>query len=511
MKKTHAFENLADRALEAAGTMFFCLDADLRILHANSVAVDLTRFAGERLPGAHLSIFGKRFATEVASAIERLQPGERTRIQSEILRADGTALSAGIGLGSMVSKGELRWVLLGTDIARYLEAEEKLVESQAMLFQAQKLEAVGRLAGGIAHDFNNMLAVIIGNMELLEQDADGEEREELFSDVRSAVARGAALVRKLLAFSKQQIASPKVQDPVPLVASLGSTLQRIVGKRVRVLLDLPASSPPILVDAAQLEQILLNLAINSGDAMPDGGELRISMRTRLVDSPVRGSRDAVPFGEYVELDVADTGPGISPEIEKHAFEPFLTTKVQVGGSGLGLATVYGIVRQLGGFIALETQVGHGTRFKILFPVDSSAPSQVCESGLEALFGEGLRLLYVEDDGDLRRLTARRLVELGFEVTVAKNAEEALEQAGSGRFDVLVSDVVLPGANGLTLAKRLAASQAGIRVLFVSGYAGDATVLGEIVAREHHFLSKPFQRESLAKALRDLLADPPFEP
>jgi signal transduction histidine kinase/ActR/RegA family two-component response regulator len=511
MNKTVTSENLADRALDAAGTMLFCLDAELRIAHVNSVAAQKTRFERERLLGAHLSIFGKRFATEVANAIECLRPGERTRIQSEILRGDGSALSAGVGLGCMGEGGPVRWVLLGTDIAPYLEAQEKLVEAQAMLFEVQKLEALGRLAGGIAHDFNNILAVIIGNMELLEQNAEGEDREELFSDVRSAVGRGAALVRKLLAFSKQQIASPEVQDPAPLVANLASTLQRFLGERVRVVLDLPASTPPILVDATQLEQILLNLAINSGDAMPNGGELRISMRTRSVDSPVRGSRDAVPFGEYVELNVADTGSGISPEIEKHAFEPFLTTKVRVGGSGLGLATVYGIVRQLGGFIALETQVGHGTRFQILFPVDSSAPARSSETGREALIGQGLRLLYVEDDGDLRRLTARRLVELGFDVTVAKSAEQALDLAGNGKFDVLVSDVVLPGANGLTLAKRLAASQEGIRVLFVSGYAEDASVLGEIVAREHHFLSKPFRRESLAKALRALLAETPFEP
>jgi CheY-like chemotaxis protein len=235
------------------------------------------------------------------------------------------------------------------------------------------------------------------------------------------------------------------------------------------------------------------------------------MRTRSVASPVRGSRDAVPCGEYVELEVADTGPGMSPEIEKHAFEPFLTTKSRVGGSGLGLATVYGIVRQLGGFIALETEAGRGTRFRILFPVEFLAPTRESEVGRNAPIGRGLRLLYVEDDGDLRRLTARRLVELGFDVTVAKSAEEGLEQAGKGRFDALVTDVVLPGANGLTLAKQLAASQHGIRVLFVSGYAEDANVLGEIAAREHRFLSKPFRRESLAKALVDLLAEPPFEP
>jgi two-component system, cell cycle sensor histidine kinase and response regulator CckA len=511
MKKTDTPENLADRALDAAGTMLFCLDAELRIVHANSVAARKTRFDGERLLGAHLSIFGKRFATVVASAIERLLPGERTRVESEILRGDGSALSAGIGLSPMASGGRVRWVLLGTDISTYLEAQEKLVEAQAMLFEAQKLEAVGRLAGGIAHDFNNILAVIVGNMELLEQNADGEEREELFSDVRSAVGRGAALVRKLLAFSRQQIARPEVQDPAPLVVNLGSTLRSVLGERVRVVLDLPSSTAPILVDALQLEQILLNLAVNSGDAMPDGGELRISMRVRSVDSPVRGSRDAVPFGDYVELEVADTGPGISPEIEKHAFEPFLTTKARVRGSGFGLATVYGIVRQLGGFIALETQVGNGTRFQILFPVDASAPTRVSESRREAPIGDRLRLLYVEDDGDLRRITARRLVELGFEVTVAKSAEEALEQAGSVRFHVLVSDVVLPGANGLTLAKRLAASQGRIRVLFLSGYAEDANVVGEIVAREHHFLSKPFRREALEKALRDLLAETPFEP
>jgi two-component system cell cycle sensor histidine kinase/response regulator CckA len=385
-------------------------------------------------------------------------------------------------------------------------------EHSAQNASAARLQAVGALAGGIAHDFNNLLSAIAGSAEAaLARDANDLAAAELRQVLESA-ARGAGLVRQLLAFARQQALHPRVVALNGAVDAMAGLLQRLLGSRVRLTVKLDEPGRRVRIDPTQLDQVIMNLALNARDAMPGGGSLHIATGHAVVLQPEPLGQDQLPPGRYATLEVADTGGGIPAGILPRIFDPFFTTKREQGGSGLGLSTVHGIVRQSGGFIAAESLPGQGTTFRIWLPrhdgpadavpTPAPTPPPVVAAAPAA---DGPPVLLVEDEPPLLRLAARALRGAGYSVLTATSAEEALDllESGGPVPCALVSDVVMPGLDGLALAARLRARHPALPVLLVSGYAEAA--LGRDLASEGlRLLPKPYALADLVTELRAIL-------
>jgi two-component system, cell cycle sensor histidine kinase and response regulator CckA len=401
------------------------------------------------------------------------------------------------------------------DRAERNRAEEALRQSEKQFRQSQKMEAVGRLAGGIAHDFNNLLTVIMGYSQVLltelgpQHPLCGKIEETL-----KAGEKAATLIRQLLTFSSKQSLDPKVLSLNTAVTSLESLLRRLIGEDIHLVCTLDPANGRLRADQAQLEQVLVNLVVNARDAMPKGGTLTIETgQVELTSSPVYHLTPILP-GPYVRLTVSDTGCGMDRKTQSHIFEPFFTTKGEGKGSGLGLSTVYGIVTQCGGAIDVTSRVSHGTRFDLYFP---SAESDIITTAPTQLLGQPQRgtetILLVEDEPSVRMLVRDELRKLGYRVLEAKNGIEACllatQQAGS--FQLLLTDVVMPGMAGRELAQHLSVIKPDLRTLFMSGYMDDVGIMAGQEESASSFLQKPFTPEVLARAVRNLLdADAPSD-
>jgi two-component system cell cycle sensor histidine kinase/response regulator CckA len=380
---------------------------------------------------------------------------------------------------------------------------------QEQLRQAQKMEAVGRLAGGIAHDFNNLLTVISGFTELVLgrlDDTDACHADLL--EVRNAAERAATLTRQLLAFSRRQMLQPHVLDVNALVAGTETLLRRTMSEDIELVMALGVVDP-VRVDASQLEQVVLNLALNARDAMPNGGQLRFVTETVAVDDArARRNPPMVP-GRYVQLTVSDTGVGMPPETQSHIFEPFFTTKPPGKGTGLGLATVYGIIKQSGGFIEVDSHVSRGTSFAIYLPtVDAAVEPMVRVLTTGPVTGGSETILLAEDDDAVRRLVNNTLSEHGYTVLQGRDGDDAVKvarQHGSV-IHLLVADVVMPGLSGPALAAQLRSERSDMRVLYTSGYADKVTARAG-VERGAQVLGKPFLPLDLLRRVRAALDMP----
>ncbi|MEW6281400.1 MAG: PAS domain S-box protein, partial [Candidatus Eremiobacterota bacterium] len=388
------------------------------------------------------------------------------------------------------------------DITEQKRLDEALEEARQQLVQAQKLEAVGRLAGGVAHDFNNLLTVITGNCELLRGQTADPEVVELLGEALGAARRGAALTRQLLAFSRQQPQEPVRVELNHALSGFAPILGRLIGEDVQLVLDLSPHEIPVEIEPTRLEQIVMNLAVNARDAMPDGGRLTIRTHPRTCEEPSDCGSCQLPPGCYAVMEVADSGMGMDEATQARLFEPFFTTKPPGQGTGLGLSTVYGIVRQLGGAIAVQSHPGEGTRFTILLPQKGAPTVEVPPTAaVDPPRSSGQRILLVEDLPDLRRLFSRLLGRKGYQVTAVESAEAALEaRETSAPFDLLVTDVTLPGVSGRILAARLQERDPGLRVLLMSGYSQ------ETLPREYPFLPKPFTPDLLCQRVAEVLAE-----
>src|SRR2546428_2329603 len=365
------------------------------------------------------------------------------------------------------------------------------------------MEAVGRLAGGIAHDFNNLLTAITGYAELLHEDlaADDRRREDVV-EIRKAADRAAGLTRQLLAFSRQQVLQPRVLDLNALVAEFENMLRRLLGEDVALATRLAPGLGAMQADPGQFEQVVMNLAVNSRDAMPNGGQLTIeTANVDLVDAYAREHYPARP-GPYVLLAVSDTGTGMTAEVQAHLLEPFFTTKEKGKGTGLGLATVYGIVKQSGGFIWVYSEVGHGTTFKLYLPrVQELAEraSELAQAPARAARGTET-VLVVEDEAPVRSVARQVLERHGYTVLEAASAEAALDVATrySGAIHLLLTDVVIPGLNGRELATRLADLRPDARVIFMSGYTDEAVTRHGVLEPGAAYVQKPFTPDAIAR-------------
>ncbi|PYO12028.1 MAG: hypothetical protein DMD31_17500, partial [Gemmatimonadetes bacterium] len=375
------------------------------------------------------------------------------------------------------------------------------------LVQAQKMEAIGRLASGVAHDFNNTLTAIFGYVDLIGEGLpkNGSAHQDL-DEVRKAAHRAAGLTRQLLAFSRQQILEPVVLNLNDLVEEIGNMVERILGEDVALRINLAAEVENVRADPVQLQQVIMNLVVNARDAMPAGGKLLIeTANAHLTEQYTEMHRPVIP-GSYVMLAVSDTGSGMDEVTKARIFEPFFTTKEKGRGTGLGLSTVYGIVKQSGGYIWTYSEVGRGTTFKVYLP-RVEAPAEQIAPPREAKTVEGTEtILLAEDDEMLRPLAKSVLERLGYTVLEAKDGDRALAVAGthSGPVHLLVSDVVMPGGSGRDLARRLVAARPETKVLYVSGYTDDAIVQHGMLESGLHFLQKPFTPAVLARKIREVL-------
>jgi signal transduction histidine kinase len=383
--------------------------------------------------------------------------------------------------------------------ARRLEAEvaartRQLEEAQTQLVQSQKMEAVGRLAGGVAHDFNNLLTVITGRSELLLRaiPADHPRRRDMELILQTA-ERAATLTAQLLAFSRKQILQPQPLDLNAVVMRLAPMLRRLIGEDVDLATELEPALGTVRADPGQIEQVIMNLAVNARDAMPRGGTLRI--------------RTTTAEGRWARLEVVDTGTGMSPETQARIFEPFFTTKGPGEGTGLGLSMVYGIVEQSGGRIAVASELGRGTRFEILLPVtESAARAETPVPAAPAPAARTETILLVEDEPEVREMTRELLEADGYRVLSAGRPDEAMERARrlDGPIHLLLTDVVMPQMNGRELAERLTDMRPDLKVLFMSGYTDDALVRVGVSDTRALFLGKPFTRAMLAAKVREAL-------
>ncbi|HSM88054.1 MAG TPA: ATP-binding protein, partial [Candidatus Limnocylindrales bacterium] len=425
-------------------------------------------------------------------------------------RKDGALTPVEISLSPSPSGQGLNVIAIVRDITERVKQQEMLRRSQERLRQAEKLEALARLAGGTAHEFNNLLTMILGYAELLQSAIDlAGEPDAYISKIRSATKRAAGLTRQLLAFSRRQVLSPQMLDLNLVVAETGNLLSRVVGEGVEIIAQ-PAPVPAwVRADVSQVEQIIANLVINAREAMPHGGKLTLSVECAELTEPDVVHPGGIAPGNYVLLRVSDTGVGMPPEIQARLFEPFFSTREFGTSTGLGLASVYGIVSQSGGGIAVQSKPGAGTTFTIYLPrLTGSELAESAESpGATQANPCTETILLVEDQPHILALSCEFLQKLGYRVLVAETAERALKLAQdyTQAIDLLLTDIVMPGMNGRQLARELKRVRPEVKVLYVSGYTDEAFADQGALDFGDAFLEKPFELEQLATLLRQVLA------
>ncbi|MEK6688436.1 MAG: ATP-binding protein, partial [Gemmatimonadota bacterium] len=400
---------------------------------------------------------------------------------------------------------------VGGQLSQFIErrrAEEALSRSEALLRQSHKMEAIGQLAGGVAHDFNNLLTIISGYSDILLEDlAEKDPAFHPLMEIHRAGQRAASLTGQLLAFSRKQVVAPVVVDLNDIVQEAGKMLSRLIGEDVELRTPLDPRIGPVRVDPGQIHQVIVNLAVNARDAMPEGGRLTIETRTAELDVSFADRRPDDWAGRYVLLIVTDTGPGMDEDSKARIFEPFYTTKGVGKGTGLGLAVVHGVIEQSGGHITVDSEPGKGTCFRIYLPEVDGAPQPSHPRSREVRgLAASETILLVEDEEAVRRFVRRRLEASGYTVLEASNGREALRVAErhAGTIHLLISDVIMPEMGGRVLAEQLGSTRPDLRVLFVSGYTDDAVLRAGVMQASRAFLPKPFTPAGLVQKVREVL-------
>jgi len=499
------------RALaQNAPGLILLLAADGTITSANR---PFHGFEPQALVGHRLrEMVGTAHGEEIDQAIAAVRRERSLReVQLSVLAPDTSATWYSCRLGPMGgTDGEVAICAFLTDITVRLRAQHALREREADLARAQRLEALGRLAGGVAHDFNNILTVILAGLELVltRPELDQSLCDEL-KEIRDAGDRAAALTRQLLAFSRQQVIAPEVLDLYEVVSHLRGMLTRLLGEDVELEVHSEPGLWAVKIDRNQLEQILMNLAVNSRDAMPRGGSFTVFTRNVALHEPASFVGSTAEPGPYVELSVRDTGIGMDVRTTARIFEPFYSTKEQGQGTGLGLAIVRGIAGQSGGHVAVESEVGRGTLFRLLFPRSRETPSFILARDATPPEGGVERILLVEDDPWIRDLARKILLERGYDVVECASPAEALRRTDTESVDLLLTDVIMPEINGPELARLLSERRPGLAVLFMSGYAEDEIVHRGVVDPGVSLLPKPFGPDALARAVRNQLDNHSF--
>ena len=499
-----ANEHLA-AVIQSSPLAIYTLDPTSTVRTWNRAAEALYGWRAEEVIGRPLPTVSQDLEDH-ARLRDRVLRGEALRgVEVTRRKKDGTLVNISLSVAPLHdAAGRVTGMLsLAADVT-----EMRQLEGQYR--QAQKMEAVGRLAGGIAHDFNNLLTAIIGTTALVLEDLGLDARARLdIQEIEKAAKRAAGLTRQLLIFSRQQVLEPRALDLNALVANLEKMLQRLIGEDIELLTKPAASLGAVRADPGQLEQAIVNLVVNARDAMPQGGRLTIeTAEVELDRSYVTGHVPTLP-GRYVLLAISDTGVGMDGATKARLFEPFFTTKEPGRGTGLGLATVYGIVKQSGGYIWAYSELGHGTTFKIYLPrVAERAEAPESPTGMPTPARGSETVLVVEDQEEVRKLTQRVLEARGYAVLAAANGAEALEivDRHATPIHLMITDVVMPGMNGREVAQLACAKRSDLKVLFVSGYTGEAVLQNRLLEPGVAFLQKPFTPDVLARKTREVLDD-----
>lgn len=477
-----------------------------KVVFANQGAVRmlLARDQAELVGMPVLDLVDEASRNDARQRIAAIRKSQAASRFSELLvrRLDGSTLTAEVSGMPIVFDGEPSIQTLARDVS-----ERKLLEEQFR--QAQKMEAVGRLAGGIAHDFNNLLTIITSYSELtLAHLAPDDPARADIEDIRRAGVSAARLTRQMLAFSRKQVLTPRVLDINEAITGLSGMLTRVIGDQVSVVTELRSGLSPIWADAGQLEQVFMNLAVNAHDAMPKGGTLTIETAEVELGEGNEEPHRQIPAGRYVMLSVSDTGVGMTAQVKEHLFEPFFTTKQPGRGTGLGLATVYGIVKQSGGYIWVYSEPGHGSTFKIYFPLysgeDSEAPIATGEFQIPA--HASASILLVEDDRMVRNVLRRTLEKSPHRVTEAESGPDAIQKFkdGQGRFDLVITDMVMPRMTGADLIRELREWNPSLRAIIMSGYSEEATTRDWRLPPNSLFIEKPISPTGFLRTVSDAL-------
>jgi len=506
-ERTHdaASSRLLQAVFEQASDAILLADDQGCYIDANPAACRLIGYDREELVGMHVSdLTPDEVRDRVPEAWQSFRQSGREEGEFTLQRKDGARIEAEYRAVADIMPGVHLSIL--TDITERRRSEQELL-------QARKMEGIGRLAGGVAHDFNNLITAISGYSDLcLAAVPEGVELREYLGEIKRAGNRGAALARQLLAFSRMQVLTPVALDLNEVVADAETALRRLLGDEILLTTELAADLPRIRADADQIRQVFENLVVNARDAMPRGGELVIeTARAELTAANGKDYAFALRPGTYARVSLRDTGHGMSAEVRDRVFEPFFTTKGPGQGTGLGLSTAYGIVKQSGGYIVVDSEPGHGTRCEILLPEAETPACDPARRPAERPVSPGREtILVVEDERPLRRLLGQILVRAGYTVVEAGGGREALETCRdlSEAIDLVITDVVMPDMSGPTLAKELAGTFPATQVLLISGYPGDTIVRQGDLTQERPFLQKPFDQETLLRTVRDLLDGKP---
>jgi two-component system cell cycle sensor histidine kinase/response regulator CckA len=496
-----------------AHDMIQSVASDGSVIFANRAWLDTLGYTESELPKLNLfNIIHPDSKAHCMELFSKVMSGEAVdNVEITLIAKDGrsiliegTAAPRILGGKVISSQGIFR------DVTERRAAEEALRKTEEQLRQAQKMEAIGRLAGGVAHDFNNLLTVITVSTDmLLKEIEEGDAKLQDIQEIKKAAERAAALTKQLLIFSRRQVSEPEVLDLNAVVGEVEKMLTRILGEDIKLETVLEPNLQPVKVDRANIEQVIMNLAVNARDAMPDGGNLIINTENVTLDKrDFRGIREAKP-GDFVCFSITDSGTGITKEIMEHIFEPFFTTKAKGKGTGLGLSTVYGIIKQSGGWINVYSEPGQGSVFKTYLPVSSAdidGKGKAEIPAVEKLSGNSEKILLVEDEEPIRIATQRLLSEHSYQVSSTESAEKALTifNQEKGDFQLVFSDVVLPEKSGVELVEQLRALKPEIKVLLSSGYADEKSQWSAISDRKYPFIQKPYTAEKLLRIVKETI-------
>jgi two-component system, cell cycle sensor histidine kinase and response regulator CckA len=515
--------------LEAAPDAMVCVTADGRVALINAAAERLFGYRREELTGQPVELL-------VPDADRAIHPRHRAGYMADprprpmgagmelaARRKDGSTFPAEISLSAIDTDEGILITAAVRDVTERLkvQAERERLKSQAerdrleaQLHQSQRLESLGQLAGGVAHDFNNLLGVISNYAAFVSEEVAKDAPQVQWQAVRQdieqverAAERGAGLTRQLLAFARREVVQPRVLNLNNLVANIDQLLIRTLGEHVELVINLAEDLGPVFADPGQIEQVLVNLAVNARDAMPKGGTLTIETANTQVDEAYAADRPNFQLGSYVSVKVGDTGTGIPKEVIDRVFEPFFTTKATGEGTGLGLATVYGIIAQAGGTVRIYSEPGLGTTVTVLLPLTDRASESAHASSRKRKGGGGEVVLLVEDEAAVREVTRRILDRNGYQVLAAASGLEAIDvvTGQNGHIDVLLTDVVMPKMLGKEVADRVTDLQPGVRVLFMSGYTQGLLSAQGVLEPGLNLIEKPFSEASLLAKLREVLA------